>query len=471
MLEKAASFISDNRLFEVDPLLIVGVSGGPDSVCALVVLQKLGYRVVCVHFDHQLRPGSAADAQFVEKTAAELGVAFAGGKVDVAAYAGENQLSVEEAGRLLRYRFLFDRARQLGAEAVVTGHSADDQVETVLMHFLRGAGLSGLKGMLPSTILASFDPEIPIVRPLLFAWRKEILAFCREAGLSFLDDPSNAETTYFRNRLRHELLPLLETYNPGIRQTILRSAGALSLEDAALEDAVWAAWEGVYRAASADYIRLDRAAFQALHVGVRARVLRLAASHLRPSLRDLDYAGILRGLDAAAAETQFRAADLGGGLSVLVEGGSVWLAAGWDALPTDSWPFVPFGSARRLDVPGETSLGGGWALAATWADADAEAVAGIGSWTVLLDADSLDSGLSVRARQPGDRFDPAGMAGHTMKLADFMINEKLPKRARAGWPLVVSGDRIIWVAGMRMANHAAPGVRTKRRLKLHLFRR
>ena len=132
----------------------------------------------------------------------------------------EQKLSLEEAARILRYRFLFAQARSEGAEVVAVGHTADDQVETVLMHFLRGAGLPGLKGMAGRTILPEFDPKIPLVRPILHLWRSETEAYCQEHGLQPVYDPSNRDETYFRNRLRHSLIPELEKYNPRFKNTL-----------------------------------------------------------------------------------------------------------------------------------------------------------------------------------------------------------------------------------------------------------
>src|SRR5215211_1862642 len=165
MLENIQSILRDQCGLSPERPVIVGVSGGPDSLCLMSVLRKAGYHTIVAHFNHKLRPDADADANIVEQTAARLNLASVIEKGDVRAYEDQEKLSIEEAARTMRYRFLMAQARRFNAQTVAVGHTADDQVETVLMHFIRGAGLVGLKGMNYRTIVHVFDPEIPIVRP------------------------------------------------------------------------------------------------------------------------------------------------------------------------------------------------------------------------------------------------------------------------------------------------------------------
>jgi tRNA(Ile)-lysidine synthase len=164
--------------------VLAGISGGPDSLCLLDVLRAAGYPVIVAHFNHKLRPEADRESASVSGRARTLGLPFVTDSADVRAYAEANSLSLEEAARTLRYRFLFAAARERGAQAVAVGHTADDQVETVLMHFLRGAGLAGLKGMETLTLLPVFDPQIPLVRPLLTLRRADTEDWCRAHGLA-----------------------------------------------------------------------------------------------------------------------------------------------------------------------------------------------------------------------------------------------------------------------------------------------
>ncbi|MFN3492159.1 MAG: tRNA lysidine(34) synthetase TilS, partial [Anaerolineales bacterium] len=195
-----------------DKTIIVGVSGGPDSLCLMEVLRQAGYQIIVAYFDHKLRPESQADGRMVEKTATRLMLRCVMDGADVQAHAEKNKLSVEEAARNLRYRFMFDLARKYKAQAVAVGHTADDQVETILMHFLRGSGMNGLKGMSYRSIIKSFDSEIPVIRPLLDVWREETVVYCAVNGLRPHYDSTNDSLNFQRNRIRHLLIPTLETY-------------------------------------------------------------------------------------------------------------------------------------------------------------------------------------------------------------------------------------------------------------------
>ncbi len=224
----------NNAGFSPDDLLLLAVSGGPDSLVMAYVLHSLGWKIALAHFDHQLRNQSTADCQFVKNTAATFQIDFYQGSEDIQQKADLEKRSVEEVARDYRYRFLFSTAVKIKAKAVLTAHTADDQIETVLMHLLRGSGLHGLAGMQLIT-LSEFHSTIPLVRPLLTIWRKDIEAYCTEFGLNPVQDASNQEVTYFRNRIRHELIPNLESYNPAIKENILHLAEIVQDDWAFLE--------------------------------------------------------------------------------------------------------------------------------------------------------------------------------------------------------------------------------------------
>src|SRR6266498_1078657 len=243
MLENIDSILSEKCGLRRDRPVIAGVSGGPDSLCLMNVLRKAGYRVIVAHFNHKLRPDSDADANIVEQTAARLNLVSVIESGDVRAYADKEKQSIEEAARFMRYRFLMQQAHRFHAQAVAVGHTADDQVETVLMHFIRGAGLVGLKGMSYRTIIRMFDPEIPVVRPLLDIWREETVVYCAANGFRPRHDPSNASLDFFRNRLRHLLIPTLESYNLRFREALWRTSRSLSTDYEILCDVMDGIWK------------------------------------------------------------------------------------------------------------------------------------------------------------------------------------------------------------------------------------
>jgi len=228
MLNEINSILREKCLITPGELVVTGVSGGPDSLCLMDLLHKLGYRVIVAHLDHRLRPESEDEAQRVKKMAAESGLPFVRESKDIETFSRQRGLSLEEGARLARYQFLFREAEKIRAAAVMVGHTADDQVETVLMHLLRGAGLPGLTGMSHRSLPNAWSEKIPLLRPLLGVWREAIWEYLNDQGLNPSLDPSNLDERIFRNRLRHELIPYLETFNPRLRQSIWRRGLGIS---------------------------------------------------------------------------------------------------------------------------------------------------------------------------------------------------------------------------------------------------
>jgi tRNA(Ile)-lysidine synthase len=456
MLENIDSILTEKCGLSRDLPIIAGISGGPDSLCLMSVLRKAGYRIIVAHFNHKLRPDSDTDANIVEQTAARLNLASVIQSGDVRAFADAGKLSIEEAARILRYRFLMEQARQFHAQAVAVGHTADDQVETVLMHFIRGAGLSGLKGMSYRTIIQMFDPEIPVVRPLLDLWREETVVYCATHGFRPRHDPSNASLDFFRNRLRHLLIPTLETYNPRFREVLWRTSRSLAADYEILSGVVNDAWKDCVVQEHTDFIAIDGIALKRQPVGLQRHLVRRAMELLHSDQADVSYATLERASSFIAATSRPRM-DLQNGLHMLREGALIYVVAGDAALPFERWPQMPDGNgALPLGVPGSAALSGGWKLTAErWnipSLALEQARASDDPFQVWLDAGDISAPLALRVRQDGDRFEPLGMDGHEMKLSDFFINVKLPQRARDRWPLLCMGDQVIWVPGYRPAH-------------------
>jgi len=284
--------------------VVVGVSGGPDSLCLLHALRRLagGYDLTLhvAHLNHHIRGAEAdADAAFVAALAAEWNLPCTVAARDVPALARRHKLAMEEAARQARYTFLAEVAGQVDSRTVAVGHNADDQAETVLMHFLRGAGLAGLRGMLPRTPLSHYrllegqtGAALSLVRPLLETPRAEIEAYCAEHGLQPRFDRSNLDTTYFRNRLRHELIPYLETYRSNIREVIRRTAQVATDDYALLREVMEGAWARVTRSVDDEAIVLDLAGWRTLPLSLQRATLREAVHRLRQNLRNIDFCHI-----------------------------------------------------------------------------------------------------------------------------------------------------------------------------------
>ena len=456
MLENIENILRGQCGLVKDGPIIVGVSGGPDSLCLMDILRNAGYSVIVAHFNHQLRPESDADANMVEQTAARLMIPSMVDGADVRAYAEKESLSIEEAARNLRYRFLFGLARQHNAQAVAVGHTADDQVETVLMHFLRGSGLSGLKGMSFRSMLKVFDPDIPVVRPLLETWREETVVYCAASGLRPHYDPSNDSLNFLRNRMRHLLIPNLETYNPKFREAILRMTQSLKADHSFIAEALDSAWRDCVTRAEHDTVTFDIDRLSQRPLGLQRNLIRHAIQFLRPG-QETNYAAIERAYAFINDPDGASRIDLKGGLRLFREGGNIYVYTPDADLPFNLWPQMPDdGGSILLSIPGNIELSGGWkfscerwrlpALAREQADRNED------QFQVWLDAEKLPVSLELRTRHPGDRFEPLGMEGHSQKLSDFFVNEKVPQRARDRWPLLCSGDVVVWVPGYRPAH-------------------
>lgn len=433
--------------------LVVGVSGGADSLCLVHCLKEGGFKLIVGHLDHALREHSAEQADALGKHIAELGLPFFGQRKDVRQFAAQNKLGIEEAARLCRYRFLFDLAREHGAQGVVVGHHADDQAETVLMHFLRGSGLSGLAGIQPRSFLSVIDPELPLLRPMLHIYRSEIQEYCQAHGLEVLEDESNTDPSYFRNRMRHDLIPDLEHYNSGIKQVLTRTADTLSADRQLLDLLADEAFTRVLVRTEKDALVLNRDLFLGLHLSLQRMVLRKIFAQLKPDLRDLGFEAVERALAA-----------IGEGTSLTPLAGDLWIFGfekecviaprAYQHQHTE-FPQLADLTGLKLKRGARLTLTAGWYLTAEMMDARKFKTLPeelkdnpMHAWLNPLD---IEWPLEVRPMRTGERWSPLGMALKHQKLSDFFVNEKIPQSARARWPLVLSGGSILWVTGLRIA--------------------
>jgi tRNA(Ile)-lysidine synthase len=425
--------------------VLVAVSGGADSVALLHLLLSLAaewrLRLHVLHVDHQLRADSAADADFVRALGARLGVS-----VDVATVAVDRRGSVEASARAARYAALEAGAARVGAARIALGHTADDQAETVLMRLVQGAGVRGPSGIPPVRGW--------IIRPLIELRRSALEAELRRAGLAWVEDPTNRDPKFLRNRIRHELLPLLSaSYNPEIAAALVRMATlaretATALDDTAAAEldrlAVWGD-----RAVT---LRLE--ALRALPRPVAAEVLRRAAARLgsRAPLRAWAHRGLKRALAIPAPRRPFKL----GGVTVEVSGPLARLASAAPPALID----------RIVGVPGRTELPEiGQALEARLIGADAYAVPREPS-RVAFDADELGTTLIVRARRRGERF--VAFGGAERRLKTLLIEAKVPRWDRGRVPVIEAAGTIVWVGHLRRGSAARVTARTKRVLELAL---
>jgi len=206
--------------------IVLGFSGGADSICLLDILHKLGYKVVVAYFNHQLRPSMGEEVRFVKEVVEKYKYDFKLGAEDIGNLAKKTNKGIEETARFFRYQFLMRVAQDTDSSSVMVAHHADDQVETILMNIIRGTGLNGLIGM-DYVSFGKFSKSIPIIRPFLDVWKDEILSYCEDNDLTFTIDETNINEVYTRNSVRVSLIPFLEKYNPNFKQGLIRMSSIL----------------------------------------------------------------------------------------------------------------------------------------------------------------------------------------------------------------------------------------------------
>lgn len=449
--------------------LLVGVSGGADSLALLHLLrQQLGAeRLVVAHLNHGLRPAADEEAAFVQATAAAWHISFVAQKIDVTALAEQDNLSLEAAGRQARYRFLAEQARLVRATAVAVAHHADDQAETVLLHLLRGSGSAGLRGMLPVSIVPGAD-EMVLVRPFLHLNRADIQAYCARHGLEPRLDDTNDDLNFARNRIRHELLPLLKSYNPQVSVRLQQLATITADEFAALSAEFDAIWPTVLLEAGNGWLVLGREAFNALPVAWQRLALRRAVQQLRPFHTDISFATVEQARRLSLEPASGTAVFLPGGLEMQVTADRLTCGEVGQSV------HVPQLLAERpvkLAVSGQVELAGGWRITAVPRhDLTLAAVQqNRDPWQAFV-AVQEGAGLWVRPSHPGERFQPLGLGGHSQPIQDLLGDRKVARGERPLWPVVAVGDLPAWIVGLHLDERARVQAGTRQIVQLRCAR-
>ena len=447
--------------------IVVACSGGPDSTALLVVLHRLrshhGLSLHVAHLNHDFRGAEADhDAAFVQLLADGLGLPCSIDKRDPIAYQRSTGVSsFEQAAREMRYSFLHSVATTVGATAVALGHTSDDQAETVLLHILRGSGLQGLRGMaeISDWPWPTVEPGPLLFRPLLAASKADTAAYCRELGRTYREDSGNYLWRFTRNRVRLDLMPrLARDYNPRVRDALLRLSRTAADETDYLDTELDRGWERMATVGEGT-VSLDARALAAVHPALQRRALRRAYAGAVGDSRALSESHLDALLGLVVNRRGGRSISLPRGVFARIEADVLRIAVhtaheGNDGLPPLTGEF----SVRVPREHGETveTEVNGWRLSMQVAgprglqDNDAHPSL---PFTATLRRDVLGDSIIIRARQPGDRFQPSGMSG-TKKLQDFFTDAKVPRNQRDSIPLLVCQRGIAWVAGHRVANWA-----------------
>jgi len=465
--QRVLHFIEERHLILSHHPLLVAVSGGPDSVCLLHILanlrEELGIGLHVAHLNHQLRGAeSEADAQYVSELAHRLDIPATIEKRDVKGYQAQARISLEEAAREVRYTFLAQVARSIGADRVTVGHTIDDHIETILMHLIRGTGTRGLRGLQPYTEWKSKTDSLTVIRPLLEVSREETAGYCHRHDLRPRIDASNLSLSPLRNRIRHQLLPLLRSYNPRIDEALLRTARIASDDLAFLDKEIARIWDEIVREQE-DTIVLDRERFRQLPSALKRHLLRASIERLLGNIKDIETRHIEQ-IMAALTKPAGKRLSLPGGLSFSIDYDRYLLGQEPAALS----PLPPLSGEFLLKIPGETSLPG-WHIEAIIMPPQAMKDDASG-YKAYFDLDKAGDKLVVRTRLPGDRFQPLGMS-QPKKLNKFLIDAKIPRAWRQRIPIVCSPSQILWVIGWRIDDRAKVTENTKQVLCLKFEQR
>lgn len=423
--ERVRKFIAGNALLTEGARVVVGLSGGPDSVCLARMLDSLGYEVVAVHCNFHLRGDeSQRDEQFVEALCRQMGWTLHRADFDTEAYAREQKVSIEMAARQLRYERFRTLRHEVSAEAIAVGHHQDDNVETLLLNAVRGTGIRGLCGMQPR--------NGDVVRPLLCLTRRDILAYLQDIGQDYVTDHTNLEDDYARNKVRLDILPLLERINAGAMKNLASTQENLA--------EVQKVYQHALRQALAQCVEQKADVETQAGNGFLIHIPKLLS---QPSPISV--------LHEALSPLGFNKAQLEDILAALHDCGRVFTADGSrllidrqhiivEASPSSgALRFTRNASSPSLPVP--VSIPAPLPVSAVTILKDPR--------HAYLDADKLHGPLTLRTPRQGDTFAPFGMGGRRKLLSDFLTDQKLTRFEKERQPLLMDGEEIVWVVGLR----------------------
>jgi len=438
--------------------VVCGVSGGADSMALLLALldlrAELDLTVTAAHLDHALRPHSYADTEFVQEWADRWDAPLVTERMDWSARGGAPTANREAVAREVRYEFLLRTAADRSA-AVAVGHQATDRLETLLAQLVRGAGPHGLS-------LPRARRQDGVIRPLFDRTARETRAFLRHRGVPWREDPTNADASNLRARIRADVLPLLRRENPELERTTGRTADLLAAVDDHLETEAAALLPALTRRDDAREITLDGSRGQPYDAVILATVLRSAVCRLGGNPAEIGFESIDRCV-RAWREGRPLTVDVPGGFRVAVDAEFVRIARPGGQAST------PPLAERELPVPARVSLGptGVHLTVEEIATPPSDPGGASGCNVAWMDAERLDGGLRLRGRRPGDRYRPLGLDG-SVKVQDLMVNRKIPRALRATLPVVTDGYGIVWIPGFRVDERTRITEETKRVIRLEL---
>lgn len=455
IIEKAKQTIQKYSMIQSGDSILVGLSGGPDSVCLLTVLDRLkpefDLSLSAVYFDHGLRPEETPDEiDFCRDLCGSINIPFQTTPLNVLEHAKTARLSKQESARELRYRALKRLASDAGVQRIALGHHADDQAETILMRLFRGTGPSGLAGIPPI--------RKNIIRPLIEIERKQIEQFLDTEGIGFMVDSSNLHDDYLRNRLRIHIMPAVKKLNRDVIKTMARAADICREEERYFDVQVTKALMKLITRKTDHAIELFIRPLETMDTVILRRVLRRALDETR-GLREVSFHHIDEMIHLIRSGQSGDRIYLPGERRVIKKYATLLISAEAQR----KMETVPFDMTAPLPLNGSDMV----LLTNVMHRSDWNGTFGDGKRSAAFDADKLALPLTVRSRIPGDTFSPLGFP-HRKKLQDFFVDEKIPRDERDTVPLLISGNTIAWVIGHRIDGRFAIDTTTQRIVQIDI---
>lgn len=477
LIKKVEKTVSEFNMLKENDTVLVGVSGGADSVALINILNEIAgsfsLKLGIAHLNHSLRgKESDDDARFVALLSDKLNLPCFMEKKDVIKYKTENGLSLEEAGRRVRYEFFEDIAGKRGYTKIALGHTCDDNAELVLMYLLRGSGPLGISGIPP--VRHGLKNNLMIIRPLIKTSRKEILGYISEKNLLHVTDKSNLDEKYLRNRIRHSLIPELENYyNPKIVETLNRLASIVRSEDEWMENEMKSILDKNTVLKENNRIVLSVHGINSLHPAAKRRAIRNAVAGVKGDLRRISYSHVELLLTQLESDSDGWRLDLPDRIRVARTGSNLFVSKENIALrnvvskrkKTDQVYYEYI-----INEPGiiDAVKEGFKVIFSETKKIDPDEIRKAGQGVAYFDMDKISFPLVLRNRLPGDRFTPLGMTG-SKKVSKYMINKKVPEDSRLKLPVMLSNFKIIWLAGHIIGDSVKVTSNTRKILRAELL--
>jgi tRNA(Ile)-lysidine synthase len=463
ILEKVQLTIKSHNLIENGDSVVVALSGGPDSVCLLHVLhtlsEKLNIKIYAVHINHMLRGlESDADEAYVFELCGKLDVPIHSRSFDIRRISDEKGISLEEAGREIRYGELSDFAYKTGASKVAVAHNKNDQTETVLMHILRGSGLAGLAGM-------EYERG-NIIRPLLDIERSEIEEYCEKLNLNPRIDSSNLKSDFTRNRIRLELIPFINAkFNVDLMESICRLSSHAGSENGFMEKCSAEAMDKLIVEKSSGNTGLNLSGLKSLHPALQRRVIRKAVCQVKGDLKGIESIHVDDAVGLISRGRTGAAIQLPGGIFAGISYNLFKIYMKTESADTPQFDKI-------VTMPGCTEVAEINSVIIASIEAEAFTIdkyngLGYNSLVQFFDYDGLKRGINIRNRCEGDIFKPYKSSG-TKKLKEYFIDNKIPREIRSEIPLIACNDEIVWIIGYKISDKFKVTENTKSVLKLEV---